>query len=325
MAATLPPKRLARAVASGARQWGARLGAFLLGLWIALFGSMWVGAETAATEGQRIVAVGGELTEIVYALGAEARLVGVDTTSRWPAAARALPKVGYMRNLSAEGVLSLAPTLVLCTTHAGPPVILSQLREAGVPLLILPAEPNVAGAEAKIRGVAGALGLETQGEAMVRTLRSRVERALAGIPAGAGPRVLFLMGLQQGALIAAGAGTSAQAMIELAGGTNALRGFSGYRPISPEALAQARPEVLLVPEHALGAMGGAEGILSRPGIEVTCAGRNRRLVFMDGLYLLGFGPRLGEAVTDLAQALREPSACTPSALTNHSERGARGG
>lgn len=114
-------------------------------------------------------------------------------------------------------------------------------------------------------------------------------------------------------------------MIELAGGSNALTGFSGYRPVSSEALTQARPEVLLVPEHALGAMGGAEGILSQPGIELTCAGHQRRLVVMDGLYLLGFGPRLGEAVTDLAQALREPSACTPSALTNQSTRGARGG
>ena len=113
-------------------------------------------------------------------------------------------------------------------------------------------------------------------------------------------------------------------MIELAGGTNALTGFSGYRPVSPEALARARAEVLLVPEHVLGAMGGAEGILSQPGIELTCAGRNGRLVVMDGLYLLGFGPRLGEAVSDLARALREPSTCTPSALMDHSLRGARG-
>lgn len=181
-----------------ARRWGARLGAFLFGLWIALFVSMCTSAETAATEGQRIVSVGGELTEIVYALGAEARLVGVDTTSQWPTATRALPKVGYMRTLSAEGVLSLAPTLVLATTHAGPPVVLAQLREAGVPLLVLPAEPSLAGAESKIRGVADALGLESQGEVLVRTLRSRVERALAGIPAGAGPRVVFLMGLSKG-------------------------------------------------------------------------------------------------------------------------------
>ncbi|MGH8569354.1 MAG: heme/hemin ABC transporter substrate-binding protein, partial [Gammaproteobacteria bacterium] len=197
MSATQPEQPLsARSVASRARQWGARLGAFLLGLWLALFASMCAGAATTA---QRIVAVGGELTEIVFALGAEARLVGVDTTSQWPAATRALPKVGYMRTLSAEGVLSLAPTLVLATTHAGPPVVLTQLREAGVPLLILPAEPSLAGAESKIRGVAGALDLEPQGEVIVRTLRSRVERALAGVPAGAGPRVLFLMGFRQGA------------------------------------------------------------------------------------------------------------------------------
>lgn len=323
MAVTHPLEHLpARSAASSARRWGARLGPFLLGLWLAFFASMCAGAETAV---QRIVAVGGELTEIVYALGAEARLVGVDTTSQWPAATRALPKVGYMRTLSAEGILSLSPTLVLATTHAGPPVVLSQLREAGVPLLVLPAEPSLAGAESKIRGVAGALGLEPQGEVLVRTLRSRVERALAGVPVGAGPRVLFLMGLQHGAPIASGAGTSAHAMIELAGGSNALTEFSGYRPISPEALAQARPEVLLVPEHVLGATGGARTILSQPGIELSCAGRDRRLVVMDGLYLLGFGPRLGEAISDLAQALREPSACTPSALMDHSLRGARGG
>ncbi len=302
----------------------ARLVPYLIGLWLASFASICTGVQTAATEGQRIVSVGGELTEIVYALGAEARLVGVDTTSQWPAATLVLPKVGYMRTLSAERILSLAPTLILVTAHAGPPVVLAQLLEASVPLLILPAEPSLAGAEAKIRGVAGALGLEPQGKVLVRTVRSRVERALAGISAGARPRVLFLMSLQPGASVAAGEGTSAQAMIELAGGANALTGFSGYRPVSSEALAQARPEVLLVPEQVVGAIGGARAILSQPGIEMTCAGRNRRLVVMDGLYLLGFGPRLGEAITDLARALRESSACTPGALRDRSARGAHG-
>jgi Periplasmic binding protein len=111
MAATQPEQPLpARSVASRARRWGAKLGPFLLGLWIALFASMCAGAESAV---QRIVSVGSELTEIVYALGAEARLVGVDTTSRWPAAAHALPKVGYMRTLSAEGIPVAGP-------HAGP-------------------------------------------------------------------------------------------------------------------------------------------------------------------------------------------------------------
>lgn len=268
------------------------------------------GQQVAVTDASRIVTVGGELTEIVYALGAGERLAGVDTTSTWPEAARQLPQVGYMRNLSAEGILSLSPTLVLATTNAGPPEVLVQLRLAGVTLVVLPAQPTAEGALLKVRAVGEALDREAEATVLARQIEEDLTQAQVRVrKLSARPRVLFLMGMAQGAPIAAGVDTAAQAIIELAGGVNALSGFRGYRPVSPEALAAAEIDVVLVPRHALEALSGREGILQQPGLALTRAAREQRLVVMDGLSLLGFGPRLGQVVQDLARLLH-PQAFT---------------
>ncbi|WP_201345932.1 hemin ABC transporter substrate-binding protein [Thiohalobacter sp. COW1] len=266
---------------------------------------MRAGALTAAEpSAQRIVSVGGSITEIVYALGAGERLVGVDTTSLWPEAAQALPQVGYQRNLSAEGVLSLAPTLVLATHEAGPADVIEQLRQAGVTVVRLPDRPEPGVIANKVRGVASALGLEAAGERLARRIvahQQRVTQRLAGIEAR--PRVLFLLDIGRGSPLAAGRDTAAATMIRLAGADNALDGFASYKPISAEAIVAAAPEILLMSDATLQQLGGVEGVLEMPGVALTPAGRQRRIVTMNGLYLLGFGPRQPQALQDLATLL----------------------
>jgi iron complex transport system substrate-binding protein len=253
---------------------------------------------------QRLVAVGGAVTEIVYALGHGDRLVAVDSTSRYPAAADALPDVGYMRRLSAEPILALRPNLVLAIEHSGPAAALEQLRAAGVRVEVIGDEPSAAGIGDKVRAIGAILG--ASGEASA--LAARIEGELQAAAASAGtaperPRVLFLIGAGKGAPMAAGTATAADAIIGLAGGRNAVEGFSGYKPLSPEAAVAARPDVVLVMTQTAEAMGGDAAILGLPGIAATPAGAAGRLVAMDGMLLLGFGPRTPEAVRQLARAL----------------------
>lgn len=258
-------------------------------------------AEPAA---DGVVSVGGAITEIVYALGAGNRLIAVDSTSRYPPQAQEHPNVGYMRQLSAEAIMALEPGLVLAEADAGPPAALDQLRAVGVPLVVVPDHPSPGGVLEKVAAVAQALGLESRGRDLSTRLRQEFEdlgQRMAAV--NDRPSVLFLLSIGRGAPLAGGRGTSADGIIALAGGRNAAALLHGYKPLSPEAAAGAAPEVVLVTERTLRLLGGAAALLERPEIAVTPAGRSARLVAMDGLLLLGFGPRTPEAIRRLAAAL----------------------
>jgi iron complex transport system substrate-binding protein len=258
----------------------------------------------AAEPQNRIVSVGGAITEIVNQLDLGDRLVAVDSTSQFPAAMRALPQVGYMRALSAEGVVATRPDLVLLSDSAGPPPVIEQIRSLGIPTLMVPDRPTVEGVVEKVRAVGAALGREREAEAMAQRISGDLT-AVGSIVARIQdkPRVLFLMGLGRGAPTAAGRNTAADAMITLAGGVNAIDGYEGYKPASGEAILMAAPDVLLLPADAVESAGGRDAILRMPQFAGTPAALNGRLVAMDTLYLLGFGPRLPDAVADLARAL----------------------
>ena len=269
-----------------------------LGLMTALLGS------TCDAEAMRIVTLGGTITEIVFALGAGERVVGVDASSSFPEAANQLPKVAYHRRLSAEGVLSLRPTLIIATTEAGPPAAIQQLRGAGVTVLVLPHEPTVEGASAKIERIAAALGVQARGAALMQNLKEELSQVQSSIPqTAAQAKILFLYARGQGTLMVAGQGTAADTMIGLAGGTNAVQGYSGYKPLTSEAAVAAAPDVILLMDNGLESIGGAQRLWQLPGLALTPAGQQGRVLSMDGLFLLGFGPRLGQAVLALNRAL----------------------
>jgi iron complex transport system substrate-binding protein len=252
----------------------------------------------------RIVSVGGSLTEIFYALGAQDLLAGVDTTSLYPPEAKSLPQVGYMRALSAEGVLSLKPSLIIATTAAGPAAVLDQLRATGIDVMVLPDLYDYDSVVHKIETVgkvtgktAEAAALIAHGKAEMAALKAR----LAG--ATAAPRVLFLLSMGGGAPQAAGRDTAADGIIRLAGGINAIDGYAGYRPLTPEAVIASRADFVLMPRQSVEALGGPEKVLEQPALSRTPAGRNGKLLQFDALLLLGFGPRTPQAATELAQAL----------------------
>jgi iron complex transport system substrate-binding protein len=259
----------------------------------------------------RIVSVGGALTEIVFALHASADLVGVDTTSQYPELAKSLPSVGYARALSVEGVLALAPTQVIVTEDAGPPGVLRQLSASGITVTVLAANHRFEGLNERIRRVGELTGRIAQAIAMQEALqqewgrvRSRVAQRVSQ-PLARPVRVLFVLAHTPSQVMVAGTGTSAQAMLDYVGASNAIAEFSGYKPLTPEAVIAAQPDLVLLTDQGLRAAGGASGILKLPGLEHTPAGRNRRAISLEALFLLGFGPRLPAAVSGLDSAIEK--------------------
>lgn len=259
-------------------------------------------ATPAHAAGRRIVVLGGSLAEIVAALGAEAELVGRDTTSTYPASLLALPDVGYVRALSPEGVLSLTPDLILAEPDAGPPPVIEVLRAAGTQFVTIPGAATPEGVLAKIAATAAALGLEPQGVSLAAQVAAEITAAQS-LPAPNPLRVLFVLSLQGGAVMAGGEGSSAEGIIQLAGGVNVGRGFEGFKPMTDEAVLAADPQAILVMDREGELSITPEMIAAHPALGRTTAAVERRIVALDGLKLLGFGPRTGQAAAELHQAL----------------------
>lgn len=255
----------------------------------------------AAPAPRRVVSLGGVVTEIVHALGAEDQLVGVDQSSLYPPSARTLPQVGYFRGFAVEGVLSLRPDLVLASDQAGPPEALAQLRAIGVPLVLVASAPNVKALEQGIDTVADALALDAEGQARARELRQRLDEAVRPVAHAVPPRVLILSS-HTGRLQAAGGGSAPDALLHLAGGVNAFT-QRGYKPVSAEAVAAARPDVILTSTLSVQAAGDVRAFAAQPGIALTPAGRDGRIIVLDDLLLLGFGPRLPQALAQVRAEL----------------------
>lgn len=254
----------------------------------------------------RVVSVGGAVTETIFALGQEAKIVSTDTSSVFPEAATKLPQVGYQRTLSAEGVLSLKPHLVLATAEVGPPTAIEQIESAGVKFVKVNGKNTVEGAKTKIREIATALNVESKGEELIKKLDADLSDAKQCVESlTTKPQVLFIYARGAGAANVAGTKTAADAMITLAGGQNAVTEFENFKPLTPESLVAAQPDFILLPTRGLTALGGIEGLLKLPGIGETPAGKNRRIITVDDLVLLGFSPRLGEGIKELCEKLRQ--------------------
>lgn len=253
-----------------------------------------------------VLSIGGSITEIVVALGQEHRLKARDTTSTYPPSVTALPDVGYMRALSPEGVLSTGAGLILADEGAGPPEAVTVIQAANVTYVETPDARDAEGVLRKIEVVGDALGEPDRAARLAAEVRTSLDAAVAEATARAGDapkRVLFVLSTQGGRIMAAGTGTAADAVIGMAGGINAVTGFEGYKQISDEAVGRAAPDVVLMMKAAGGRVVDDDTLLAMPSIRLTPAGRTRSVIRIDGLLLLGFGPRIAEAVQTLSEAL----------------------
>ena len=276
-----------------------------------LQGGAVAGAECDHVDSSRIAVAGGSLTEIVYFLGAEKRIVAVDSTSNYPLVAQRFPSVGYVRSLSAEGLLSLDPTVVFGEDDMGPPEVLTAVGRAGVPVVRVDEAHTARGIVDKVRCVAAVLGLEDVADTLIREELVPVVDALQGFAEsrgadGNGPRVAFLLQFRDGAPIGSGHGTSAQGLFDMVGAENALAAFEGWKPVSLEAMTRAAPDFIVMPERGVRLIGGKAEVLTHPAIGLIAAnwpGEEERLVVMDGMAMLGFGPRTLHTALELARVL----------------------
>lgn len=264
------------------------------------------GRTVVISDVSRIVVLTGDIAEVVWALGLGAQVVATDTSATYPEAAKQAPKIGYMRTLSAEGILAQRPTVVIGGESAGPPAVLEQLRGAGVPVVIVATPSTLTAPAQKIREVAAALGVPDVGERLATQIQQEIAAAQAlAAQAKSKPRVVFLNLRGNQVQQISGRGTPAQAVIEGAGGIDAgaAAGVSGYQPLTAEGLVAAQPDYILVFSLGLASIGGTDQLLQLPGVSQTPAGQGRKVLSYDDQYLLGLGPRTGQMLDELVRAL----------------------
>ena len=268
--------------------------------------SLALAAPAPAEDAARVITLGGSVTEIAVARGAEDQLVARDTTSNFPKSIEALPDVGYIRALSPENILALDPTLIVAEGDDGPPEAVEVLKAAGIPFVLVPEATDPSGLVAKIAAVADALDLP--GKALIAEVETGFAASAGRAAEVATPkRVLFILSLQGGGVMAGGGGTEAEGIIRLAGGINAATGFQGYKPMTDEAVLAAQPEVILMMDREGDLSISDADVLAQPALSQTPAAAAGALVRMDGMLLLGFGPRTPQAAQTLHDALYGPA------------------
>ena len=263
-------------------------------------------AETRPLDTSRLVSIGGDVTEIIYALGEENRLIARDSTSMYPDAATKLPDIGYMRALSPEGILAVNPTAIIAVEGSGPPEALSVLRNASVPFETVPQTYDRDGILKKIDVVGSLLGVPDKAKTLDAKVAADLDAAVNDAekrPAAERKRVLFILSNQNGKILASGTHTAADGIITLAGAINAVDSFPGYKPLTDEAIIEANPDVILIMDREGPLSMKDDELLKQPAISLTPAASHKAVIRMDGLHLLGFGPRTASAVRELNAAI----------------------
>ncbi|QOC91549.1 heme/hemin ABC transporter substrate-binding protein [Micromonospora craniellae] len=272
------------------------------------------GTKVTVTDASRILPVNlyGSIAEIVFSLGLGGRVIGRDTSTTFAAAAHLPVVTPAGHDLAAEAVLRLNPTVVLADTSIGPPEVLTQLRRAGIPVVLIDDEQSLAAIPRNIRAIAAALGVPAAGELLVSRVDAEIAEARRSAPADGTPlRIAFLyVRGTAGVYLIGGKGAGSDEMIRAIGATDAGTeiGLSRFRPLTSEGLINAAPDVILVMTEGLESVKGVDGLLALPGVGQTPAGQHRRIVDMDDGMLLSFGARTGRTIQALAEAVHRP--CT---------------
>lgn len=262
------------------------------------------GILAPGADSTKIVSLNGAVSEVLAGLGLEKNIVGTDITSNFPLSMRAKPKVGHNRNINAEGVMALQPDLVIGIKKEVSPALVAQFNAAGVKVLLVDQEYSINGTKKLIHTLAYSLHVPAKGVAMIKALNADLAKVKPLSPSVKRPKVLFIYARGTGTMMVGGTGTQVAQAIALAGGQNAVTEFADYKPLTAEALVQANPDIILLFDSGLQSLGGPAGLSKVQGIKETNAGRNKKIISMDGELLSSFGPRLGLAIQQLAAKLK---------------------
>jgi iron complex transport system substrate-binding protein len=252
---------------------------------------------------QRVITVGAPATEIVFALGAGDTVIATDTTSTRPEAVPTLPKVGYMRNLAAEGIIGLKPDLIVGVEKSGPDVVLGELGDLGIPIVILPSLAKMENLPDAITMVGDALGRNKEAKVLSDRVRTDIAQ-LHDRKVIDQPSIVFLMAVGHGKPMSAGRETTADEVIAMIGGINSMAGFDGFKPVSPEVIASDESDYVLVTQSTIDQLGGIEGLQAHPILGLNKAVATGQVLIISASTILGFGPSSAKEIRDLAAHLR---------------------
>ncbi|WP_329116455.1 heme/hemin ABC transporter substrate-binding protein [Streptomyces sp. NBC_01465] len=270
------------------------------------------GHRVSVASTDRIVPLTGSLSEIVFTLGLGKNVVARDITATFEQA-KSLPVVTRAHDVSAESVLSLKPTLVLADTTTGPAEAIDQIRDAGIPLVVVSPAKGLGDVDRRIDTVAAALGVKASGDALKARTDERIAAVRKSVPAekdgkgGKQPRVAFLyLRGSASVYLLGGRDSGAASLLEAAGAVDAGKASGlekDFTAITSEALAKAAPDAILVMSKGLESVGGIDGLVKIPGVAETPAGMDRRVVSIDDGVLLNYGPRTDEVLKSLVEQL----------------------
>ncbi len=249
----------------------------------------------------KIVVAGGSITEIVYFLGMEDKLVGVDITSNFPKEAKKLKSIGYLRNLSIEGILSLSPGLVLAEEDIGPPIIVNQLRKTSIDLRIIKEKNNLNGIHNKIVCISKILNTSLEDNKDYVELQKKLYRVrnLKKINSKKIKKILLILMMRGSSPVVAGKNTSGQGFIEMIGHENSMKNLNGWKPVSSEEIIKKNPDYIIITKRAFKSFSSLDQFLSIPGISSTLAAKKKNIIVKDGMSMLGFGPRTINVALDI--------------------------
>ena len=272
------------------------------------FASLNFDACEKAMDSSRITAAGGSITEIIYFLEQESRLIAVDVTSNYPKSAMNLPSIGYVRALSAEGVLSLDPTLIIGENDMGPPSVIDQINRTNVETRVLPEIHSASGIIQKIECVGKMIGMKKDEiDFYNNKLLKQVSQLENSTSDAEGKKIIYILSMQSGSPLIAGSNTSGDGLISLAGGINPLSSFEGWKPVGTESIIQAEPDLIIISERGLKGFGTIEELSNHPALYLTPAAQNNNILALDGMASLGFGPRTIDTALQIAKILNASS------------------
>jgi iron complex transport system substrate-binding protein len=264
------------------------------------------GRDDARTTDARVVSVSKQINEYIYAVGAQDNLVAVDLSSVFPPAIRKLPTVGYHRALSAEGIISMKPTLFLTDGNVGPESVLSQLRQVGIPILVMEPGSTQDSAQMLLQRVGKYFHREAAADSILTKWRADMATVVADTaPSAHRPRVLLVhFGQLINNYLAVNRGSPADQMIRWAGGENAIDSVGGMTRLTPELIARAAPDVIIATDMGFDRFGSAEKFSTLPGVALTPAGKAGRIHRIEETEIMYFGPRTPATVRKLQAMLR---------------------